>query len=347
MLTLLLGLATASNETELPPAFRGDVSVAYEARPSSIGLAEDTDDGSVRVGRRHDLEHGLNVRAIFAPADGFAVFGGFEHLPLRQIRFAEGRRMLQDPATGRPSSAMGPSLHEPPQLQGRGLLGWWVGVAFAPLAEREHPEERPAPVSYRIDLALRSAPDRTFWEVNDAGIRGPGEGGPTLHASAAFSKETRVGIPYARATFEWTTPRRVTTLDGFGDPVDLRVAPGQRVDVRGGVELPLTRESRATTQVRLDLSTGVGYRSEAQLPSGVLLPDVLVASQQDPVTRAAHLGWHGGLAFDVEIAEPAALRLWTRAFWALPYQLEHPYAVRTTADSVQSALGAEITARFR
>lgn len=346
MLTLLLSAALHAHATEpaeLPPALRGDVSLAYEARPGWIGLTETSVEGTTPVGRRTDLEHHLGLRATFAPVEGFAITAGFDHLPHRSIRFTDGRQMRRDPATGKPT-ADGPVLQEPPEYRGGGLLGFWAGVAFAPFAERY---DRQDPINWRLDFGVRSGPPRTFWETNEADRRGSGDGGPTFRASTAFSKSYRVTAPYLVASWELTAPRMVTSTDGFGDPLDLEVDPGQQVDVIGGVFIDLTQSELSTTQVRLDLSTGLGYRSAARVPSGVLLPDVLGASRMAAANRAAHVGWHGGLAFDIEIAEPARLRLWSRAFWALPYRIEHPYPIRTSADSVIASFGAEITARYR
>jgi len=252
--------------------------------------------------------------------------------------------MLEDPATGAGSTAGGAPLGDPDGWRGGGLLGWTVGVAFAPYAERraEH-----VPVTWRLDLAVRSAPPRTLWELDDAGRGGAGEGGPTVRAGAAFSRQYDATSPYLVAAWEVATPRFVRSTDAWGEPVEIQVYPGQRLDVRGGVEVRLTRDASSPNRANLDLSTGFGWRSAARVPSGVFLPDVLASSRAASVVTGEQLGWLAGLGVESDIGTAARLRLWSQATWVLPHRVEHPYKVWTTADSVRVALGAEVILRWR
>ena len=59
------------------------------------------------------------------------------------------------------------------------------------------------------------------------------------------------------------------------------------------------------------------------------------------------LGWHAGAAFDIEAADPVEIRIWSKAFWALPWRIEHPYKVRSTLDSVQTRFGIDVRVKIR
>lgn len=340
MLILLFTTASlGASETELPPALRADVSVGYEAGVDFVGLEEDGPDGTVEVGRRRDVRHDIAVRGAFAFVDGVAVTVGVDAVANRSITHISGQPMLRDPVTGRGTLVGGPALTELPAFAGGGLQGVWVGAAFQPFAEHF---EKQYQVTWRLDIAVRTPPARTFWEANEDGRRGAGEGGPTYRLAGAFSRDHEVSSPYMVVDWQLTTPRSVDT-----DAGSVQVRPGQRLDVIGGIELRMTDPDSGPTRADFDLHTGFGYRSPQTVPSGVFLPDVLALSKGIGVQRAERLGWHVGAAFDIEIDEPVELRLWSRAFWALPWRVEHPYRVRTTLDSVQTAFGVDITLRIR
>ena len=251
--------------------------------------------------------------------------------------------MLQDPVTGRGTYLGGPAATDLPTYKGGGLEGFWLGMAFQPFAERFAKEHQ---VTWRLDVAVRTPPTRTFWEENEAGRRGAGEGGPTYRLAGAFSRDHDVSSPYMTADWQITTPRSVSVPDGEGGTLDLQVAPGHRLDVIGGIELRMTKQD-ADTRVDFDLNTGLGYRSPQLIPSGVYLPDVLASSRKIAVQRAERLGWHAGAAFDIEAADPVEIRIWSKAFWALPWRIEHPYKVRSTLDSVQTRFGIDVRVKIR
>lgn len=350
MIALLLHLglsAHAVSPTDLPPALRGDVALSWASQADWAGLSQDTATDPASLGRRRDLAHQLGLRATFAPVEGIAVVAGFDHLAHRQLSYSEGRRMLTDPATGYGSSARAPTLQTQPEHRGSGLLGWTIGVAFAPFAERYAKEH---PVSWRLDLQLRSAPPTTFWEIDHEGLRGAGAGGPTVRAVAAFSRNYTTTEPYLTVDWSLATPRFVDTTDGWGEPVEIQVDPGQQLDVRAGLQVPLSAERTddpSQTTVDLDLHTGFYYQSARRVVSGVLLPDVLASSRRSPAVTGEQLGWQLGAAFNIALAEPAYLRVWSRALWVLPYRVEHLYPVTTSPDSLRAGFGAELVARWR
>ncbi len=339
----LPAVASASSETEMPPALGVDLSLGYEAEVEWAGLEEDGPDGTARVGERRDIRHDLAFRASFAPVDGVAFTFGVDGLAWRGIRYPSAREMLLDPAGNKGTSLPGEPLEAPPEPTGSGLEGLWFGVAFQPYAERY---ARQHEVTWRLDLAFRTAPTSSFFEVNEQGRRGAGVGGPTFLARAAFSREHQTTSPYMVARWSLQTRRQVAVPDGDGGTSEIQVDPGQRLDVRGGIEIRLS-SPEASARVDLDLHAGLGYRSPAQVPSGVFLPDVLDLTAGTPVTRAERLGWHIGAGFDMDLAPAVSLNLWSRAFWALPWRIEGPYPVRTTLGTARAGFGAELVTRIR
>jgi len=348
LLSLLLASpAVAADETDLPPALRGDLGVGWRSDLASVGLAEDAPrrgDSAIPVGRRREVAHLLAIQGTFAFVDGIALTGGVEHAPSTSYTFVNATRMLQDPATGQGSAAGGVPLTDPEGWRASGLVGWNLGVAFAPLSEHR---DANAPLSWRLDLGFRSAPPRTLWELDESGRGGAGPGGTTFRAGAAFSRQYPRSSPYLLSRWDIGTPRFIDSVDAWGDPVAIQVDPGQRLEVAAGVELPLTPDSDSTVQANVDLSAGFLYQGGSRVRSGVLLPDVLPGSRSAAVQRAEHLGWHGSLAIELDLGEAARLRLWSRALWFLPYQVEHPYKIWTTAESLHGSLGAEVRLQWR
>lgn len=334
--------ALASSETDLPPALRADVSLGYAAQVEWAGFEQDSDDGPVGVGKRRDVRHDLAFRAAFAPVDGIAVTLGLDHLASRSLTFDEAREMWEDPGSGKPTYIGGNDLTDPPSYSASGLEGLWFGMAFQPFAERFRKQHE---VTWRLDLAVRTAPPTTFWEAGDDGKRGAGLGGPTFKVAGAFSRDHESTSPYMTTTWQLQTRRQVDAPIE-GGTATMQVDPGQRLDVVGGLEIRLTNPEADPARVDLDLSTGFSWRSEASVPSGVLLPDVLTASEE-PVLRAEQLGWHLGGAFEIDIAEPVSLHLYARGLWRLPWLVEEPYPVRTTLGTAQGTFGATLIGRIR
>lgn len=344
MLILLLStLGLGASETELPPALRADVSVGYELGADWTGLEEDGEDGPVEVGRRQDIRHDLAFRASFSFVEGVAVTAGADIVASRTLRHKTGQPMLQDPVTGRGSFLGGPQLTDLPSYRGGGVEGFWIGMAFQPFAERFEKEHQ---VTWRLDVAVRTPPARTFWEEGESGRRGAGQGGPTYRLAGAFSRDHGVSSPYMTVDWRITTPRSVAVPDSDGGTADLQVAPGHRLDAIGGIELRMTKEG-ASNRVDFDLLTGLGYRSPQSIPSGIFLADVLASSRKEAVIRAERLGWHAGAAFDIEVDDPVEIRLWSRMYWALPWRVEDRYKVRTTLDSVQTRFGIDVRVKIR
>ncbi|MFK7930070.1 MAG: hypothetical protein AB8H79_17885 [Myxococcota bacterium] len=344
MLILLTLTAFGASETELPPALRADVSVGYELGLTWAGLAEDGLEAEEEVGRRRDMRHELLLGGVFSVVDGVAFTVGAEVVPQQSIEHLQSRTMVADPDTGRGSFLAGEELSEPPVFKGGGLEGVWLGMAFQPFSETFAKKHE---VTWRLDVAIRTPPGRTFWEENGDGRRGVGEGGPTYRLAAAFSRDHERSSPYMTADWRLTTPRSVDVSDGAGGDVNLRVRPGHTLDVRGGVEIRLGAPSSGTSRADLDLHTGFGYLSPQSIISGIDLPDVLDASRTKEAVRAERLGWQAGMAFDIEVDTSVELRLWSRAFWALPWRVENGYKVRTTLDTVQGAFGADVRFRIR
>lgn len=337
---LVSGSASAASVTDMAPALRGDVRLGWDGQWEFGGLEE----GAVEVGRRRLEAHSLLFRGEFSLVDGIAIWGGAEVQPLVRLDYPSATAITLDPATGDPSWLSGNPVEDRPFFQGAGLAGGWLGLAFAPYAERFGLGHT---VTWRIDLGYRTAAPQTLWELTD-GNRGVTTGGEAFKVSAAFSIDTGPTSPYLVVDFLGELPRVITADNGRGTAAEVSVEPGANVSVIGGIEIALVPPREDDTRLDLDLSAGFAYATTAVVPSGFLLPEVLDDTRGAAVERAPRLSAVVGLGLDLEITRWVELRNTVRARHDLPYLLETPYTtVRTGRDTLAAIVQSEIVIRIR
>lgn len=360
--------AFAADVTDMPEKMRGDLTIDYDSRFLSGSIEESVRqiDGSLQqwgYGRRNEQEHTLMVRAEFAPLNIMALNIGFEQGLSRVNSFPteagwfcpEGYacdgpiEMRYDPVYQRgtyiDSEYMNPD--DVPRYAGKGLKGVWFGVAFQPFAERF---ARNHHVTWRVDIQGRTPnPNGSFWTVNENGTRGAAQGGSAFRLAAAFSTDNGIANPYIQTIY---TREGKVTLDyrdenGTVWGTDLQVDPADTLETRAGVELVGVNDPSTGTRFAVDFYTALAYVTPEDIPSGLLLPDVLDQSKAFTVVHSDHVTALVGLGLDFHITKYTAWRMAVDGKYFTPHPLETVYGVRSDYDTFQLGVHGNLDIRFR
>ncbi len=348
--------AGAAEVTDMPAELGVLGSATYRGSRLDGGLEED----GIRVGDRRFLRHDALVHLEFAPLEGLALTVEADATPAMQWEYPGGRTMLLDPLTGTgtyltesdraatedtgPSSpetgttattgttTTAPAKRGAPGFEAGGLNGIWFGVAAAPFSQLY---KRHQAANWRLDLAFRTGSAKhSLWTYN-GDRRGSSPGGTALRVAGAFSSDYGVGEPYLTAEWLKENKVKVDVLDANGAAVakGLEVRPGSTLSSTGGVEIVAWEALEKGHRVAFDLSGTFGYKSWADVATGVYLPDTLPIGERLPVTTSEHVFARFGLGFDVHAARHFRAKFGTNATFRTPYRLEHLYSVYTTPDS--------------
>lgn len=323
----------AAEVTEMPPAMRGDTTLAYDG---TWGFGHLEEGGEARA-QQHSARQSLGIDAEFAPVEGFAVHLAAPFSLSRQTRWSDAYGMVYEPTTNSGTTLGGPALEGDTTVKSSGFDGLWFGVA-AGSALLGHPR-----TDWRVDAALRLPGGHSYWDDEH---RGSSSGGLASHFSAAFTAHRGPASPYLKlgATLEGKT--KADVLDASGTAVVVRVDPASAVDALGGVELDALPSGTAE-RFAWDLFGGFGYRTWATVPSGLFLPSVLDASQGTVATQGEHLVATGGVGLLWDVNRYVGLHLSSTVQWATPYRLEHLYEVRTSFDNLEVGAHFEVEGRYR
>lgn len=334
--------ANAAEVTDMPPALRGDIHIDYGGSFLTGGL----DEGQDRIGRRAVERHDFDVRAEFAPTTGVAVVLGIPSTVKLRHSFPLASSMVYDPVTTSGTYLAG-NPTEVADYWGSSAHGFLLGVAVSPLSESY---KRHFNVTWRLDLAYRTpSPKRTLYSTNNADTRGAAPGGHGLFIGAAFSNNKGRGNPYLDFDFMWESATRVDIVNGDGILVASRakIQPGATLDLTAGIEVIAGESPEKSSRVAVDLFSGIGYRSWADLPSGFALPDVLGLSSGLVITQGDHVAFRAGLALNYDVNKWVGFRTGIEGRYYTPFTVENVYPVATALDTFEVAWTFELTGKVR
>lgn len=328
--------ASAAEVTEMPPGLRADLGIGYGGTFGFGGLEE----ADVIYAKTSLQRHDLGVRGEFAPVTGLALGFQVAMTPSYKLEFSEATTMTFDPVAGG-TYVGGEPIEDPVLVEAGGMEGIWLHAAFAPFSEAYTKLDQI--VTWRLEVGFRPPSNQNFWVADDDGKRGIAPGGAGWRLSAAFSTDRGVASPYLRASS--TLESRVTVdIPTLGEA---EVDPASSLDLLGGVELVSSENDEKGTRFSFDLHAGFGYRSWADVPSGIFLPSVLDSSKTILVTQSEYLTGRAGLGAIVEMNQYVGFELGVEGQYQTPHRLEHPYAVRTSADTFAVAIMVGVDARIR
>lgn len=324
---LLMLAAFASEVTAFPEPMGVGLAVTYR------GFYElgDLEEGDQMIAKRRLQEHHVDAGVEFSPFTGVALTLGLEASPHWSWTYPEARTMLLEPVEGggsylfsNPSDPAAPAY----QRKGSGLTGVWVGGAVAPFSEALFANQK---VSWRLDFAMRPGSKKSNrWTVNDAGKRGASPGSLGVRVAGAFSRKGGIAEPYVRAIYRHEGKVTLQLADETGTMNDaFTVDPGSSLEVIGGTGV-LANEDDSSA---FDVHIGAVYKSWEDLPTGMLLPNVIDAAKTVPATHSESFTGIFGIGADLSFGDNASATLGGRFSYTLPHRQEHLFNVRTSADT--------------
>jgi len=339
---LLAPVGRAAEVTDMAPARRGDLRVEYLGDYWKGHLRQDGEDYGLRRLHTSALRYTLE----FAPTDGLAIWLRADQVASERLAFEGASAMGRDPATGNATYARSPPLGSDVVHEGSGLRGVWLGVGVTPYARSWG--EHLARSTWRLDAGLRMPdPQHTFFTTK-GDHRGVAPGGFGVLVQGAFSLDHDPVDFYLVLRGQLETAATVDVIDEDGTTriSGAKVHAPDTFDARSGVELKAWERDDGS-EFAFDLFCGYRYTGWSQVPSGVLLPDVLDATRTEVVPSSDYLSFHGGVGVIAHVMQGVTLRAAVRAEYALPHRPEDPYPVVLGADTYGIGADASVTGHFR
>lgn len=316
--------ARAAEVTDLSAPLRGSAALSYAGQGDAARLVE----SDTVVGARQHRSHGLALDLEFSPVRGLALGVQLPVVIDERLVWSQAHHMVYDPTLGG-GSMLGTDALEPlPMSEGGGLAGPLFVLRAAPFHSDLY-TSRSDRTSWVLEAGYRLQDKSSFYQLKDDGSRGGGEGSDAVHLRTAWSTERRSNRPYLEAVFDktLTVPTDLRDDDGAVVVTGAAVRAPSRFALRAGTEIPALR--RDEVEVAFDLRARAGYRSWADIPSGLYLPDVLTASHSVLVTQGDAIWMMGGLGLRIRATDLLDVRLGGDFGTETPSTVEHTYDVTT------------------
>lgn len=338
---ILIGAATASaaEVTDLPPQWRGDISIDYLATvvPDSLSESQST------VGERRAVDHELTYSAIFGFTDYLAMELALPQQASSRITFKNMNRLVYDPImeTG---TMLGTGRDEDTKTEGSGSGGLWLRVMTTPLSETTF-SDRGDQISWLMGLGYQFADSTSLWNSENHGGAGPAS--PAFEFTSVWSTKNRMAEPYIGVVW---THRFATDVD-VGNKLIAAKDPS-RLDITAGLEILLLEDNnwpnKLGTELALDLHATFGHQSWGDGISGIELANALSISEGASVTQGETNSLWGGADIRWRIVRYLDWTVSTEIGGPFGRRLEHPYAVASDPDGKMGwKLGTGLTFRMR
>jgi hypothetical protein len=351
MFSLLISLLTvnahAAEITALPPSKRGDLGLSYRATVVPDELIED---GTV-VGRRQATDHLLTYSGRVGLTDILALELALPHAVSSRIRFTESHRMVYDPNTGTGSMLGTDAIGHPTEVAGKGLGGTQIALAVTPFSE-SHFSSRGDQLTWLLRAGYRTADKTNFW-TETGGQRGALDGASALILDTAFSTTHGIVQPYLGLSYDkrFSLKTGVTNTGGMLGGKNVKLRPASTLMLRSGMEIEVFRDEAWAeglgTAVMVDPSARFGWRSGAQVPSGVYLPSVLSVTEDTSVAQGQASELWAGVGLTWRIIRYVDWKVQAELGSPLSYQVEHPYEISTGMGDMSWTAGTSLTFRMR
>jgi hypothetical protein len=338
---ILMSAATASaaEVTDLPPQWRGDISIDYLATvvPDSLTESENT------VGERRATDHDLTYSARFGFTDYLAMELALPQQASSRIAFKKMNRLVYDPImeTG---TMVGTGDDADSETSGSGSGGLWLRAMATPLSESTF-SARGDQITWLMGLGYQFADSTSLWNSADSGGAGPAS--PAFEFTSFWSTKNRMTEPYLGVV--WT--HRFSTDVDVNNRL-ITVKDPSRLDITAGLEILLLEDEswadNLGTELALDLHATFGHRSWGDGVSGVELANALSISKFASVTQGETNSLWGGADIRWRIVRYVDWTVSTEIGGPFGRRLEHPYAVASDPDGKLGwRLGTSLTFRMR
>ena len=340
--SLLIGLVTtasAADVTDLPPQWRGDIGIAYEA----VVVPDSLREGDEIVGARRAVDHFITYSGTIGWTDYLATTLALPQQASSRIAFSKMNRMVYDPIleTG---TMVGTGEGADQTVRGSGVGGLWVRLKGTPMSETVF-SERGDQITWLMSLGYQFRNSTSIW--NSADSSGAGPASPAFEFTSFWSTQNNRSEPYIG--LEWTH-RFETEVDVGGRTI--AVKDPSTLDLTVGMEfLILEDESFAEglgTELAVDLHATFGHQSWGDGVSGIQLANALPTTAGRAATQGETNSLWGG--FDLRWRVVRYVDWTVSHALGAPFgrNLEHPYAVSSATDGKLGwKIGTALTFRMR
>jgi len=339
LLIATVATAWSADVTDLPPQWRGDVGIAYEA----VVVPDSLEERGEIVGERRAVDHLITYSGTIGWTDYLATQLALTQQASSRIAFSNMNRMAYDPVleTG---TMVGTGDAADQTVKGSGAGGLWVRLKGTPMSETTF-ADRGDQITWLMSMGYQFGDKTSLWNTADSGGAGPAS--PAFEFTSYWSTRNNRTEPYLGLVW---THRFETEAD-----VGARTIPVQdpsTLDLTVGMEILLLEDASFAeglgTELALDLHATFGHQTWGDGVSGVQLANAL------PITRGRAVSqgetnslWAG---FDLR------WRIVRYVDWTISHALgapfgrtlEHPYAVASSTDGKLGwTLGTGLTFRMR
>ena len=259
--------------------------------------------------------------------------------------------MAYDPNTGTGTMIGTDVLQAQPEISVSGLEGTRISLAVTPFSETAF-SDRGDDITWLLRAGYQ-APDKTnIWTHTD-GDRGAGQGASGLVLQTAFSTTNGITQPYMALSYDKRLDLRTDIKSASGATVakNLTITPASTVTVATGLEIEVYKDEAWAnglgTSVRLTPSARFGWRSGAEIPSGVSLPSVLSMTKNTIVGQGETSEIWAGMKASWRAIKYLDWDVHAEMGSPLSYEVEHPYNVSTGMGELGWSVGTALTFRMR
>ena len=281
-------------------------------------------------------------------------FGALDILSLRltlpytytNYRFPTAQEMSFSPRTDTGSSIGGSELSVDDRI-GKGLTGSFVGLRLYPF-EGNFYDNRNHRGAWRLELGYR-IPDAThFYTVNDNNQRGSGPGAGAFYFGGTFVGKARIGRPYIQSDFTLSSRWSGDIRDTNGQTLisNTNIRPASIAQAQAGSEVPVYQDKANDSEVALHFYGRFRYQSWMDIPSGIVLPQILPTTEDLIVTQTEQSSFHTGFGLNMHFITYYNIQLYSEFGLYSPQVLEHVYDTNTNG-GLSWLVGSAFTFRYR
>jgi len=331
--------AHAAEVTDLPPQWRGDVRIAYDATVIPDSLRE----SETIVGHRRHVMHDVTYSGIFGFTDYLAMSLALPQQASSKIAFSNMNSMAYDPIQ-KTGTMLGTDSADDAKTSGSGMGGVWVRFMGTPMSETVF-EERGDKISWLMGLGYQFPDSTSLW--NSASENGAGPASPAFEFTSIWSTKNSLTEPYIGLVW---THRFFTTVD-TGEAI-VNVKDPSQLDITVGMEILILEDDDFAnglgTELAIDLHTTFGHQSWGDGTSGVQLNNALPITKNQTVTQGETNSLWGGFDLRWRAVRYLDWTISTEIGGPFGRRLEHPYAVNSATDGKMGwKLGTALTFRMR
>jgi len=305
--------AQAAEVTYLPSKMGGDVTLSYRTDQARLPLEESGES----VGQVGVHNHWLTLSGVFSVLDDLSIGLEIPGQLLSRLSYEDSHVMAWNP-TEEAGSLLSGAQEDFSSVDGKGLNGAWFSLLGTPLSEA-----RGHQATWLLEIGLRNRTKNNFWSA-EGEKRGAGPGAAAQRLVATFSTTRGPASPYVQATL-----LRQGEIDVELEEGNTTIAPERRATFTAGSEFFHYEKPEQGIRISSDYRLSAGYHTDAQLPSGLWLPDVLPISAGQTTNRGEYTSLQTSAGLNWQFAPEVKARLAGSFGWQSPTRLEHPYPVYT------------------